>query len=254
MDGTHEFVEFDSDNFAGCVGLYGKLAASSFDIDLVDLRAVDQDDGSIEYVSCIYDSGTGLAMGSGSLDINANFSSFAACIGDILIFRTLAPGESFDDMTDRVVPLGMGAQECVKVVQTFRERLAEFMVEEKCTMDLPFKTLFPFLMRDTVEGKKRYYEVRGFNIGANSIEIDLLTYKPKRRRLAPIAASGSGMKAAERLFREATSKPNQKRFCVVCKEVTRFSCSRCKAYYACGSEACKRPAWKIHKKDCKTVN
>lgn len=158
MDGTHESVEFDSQDLASCVALYSNLAVSSSDMDLVDVRAVEQSDGSIEYTTCIYDSAAGSQMSRG-IAVNKNFRSIGICIGDVLLFRAIAYGSSFDDMTDRVLPsIGMAAGQCAEVVQRFRERLDVFVAAEKCEM-APCKTLFPFLMRHTVDCEKRHYQV-----------------------------------------------------------------------------------------------
>lgn len=253
MDGTHNFVTFDGEDIASCAALYHKMAVSSCDLDLVDVRAVQQNDGSIEYVSCIYDTAAGADH---SLQVNKNLEAVGPCIGDVLLFRTIAPSSSFEDMTDRVLPsIGMDAAEGVGILRLFTDKLRAFLAAEKCVMaDISAARpdlLLPFLMKREVNGRWEYYECCGFDgILENSIEVDLLTFKTKRRRLTPIAASSFGLEAIEKMVRAVNTKRNVTRFCVVCKETTRFHCSRCKAYYACGSAACRVPAWKIHKKDC----
>lgn len=159
-------------------------------------------------------------------------------------------------MTDRVLPfIGIGAGEGVEILKQFTQRLGAFVAAEKCAMayaeGVCLQTLFPFLMKRVINGKKQYYECCGFDgILMNSIEVDLLTFKTKRRRLTGFAAASFGLEFFEKMCRTVNTKRNVKRFCVVCKETPRYNCSRCKAYYACGSEACKAAAWKMHKKDC----
>lgn len=257
MDGTHELVSFDGTDLASCKAVYEHRAVSTFDVDLVDVRGLQQSDGSIEYVSCIYDTAAGAEFLSGRpLQINKNFCAFGSCIGDVLMFKTAAASSSFEDMTDRVLPsIGVSACEGVEILQQFSERLTRFVAAEKCTMAYKEgaspRTLFPFLMKRVINGKKQYYECCGFDgILMNSIEVDLLTFKTKRRRLTGIAAAGFDVEFFESMCRTVSTKRNVQRFCVVCKETTRYNCSRCKAYYTCGSAACRVAAWKIHKKDC----
>lgn len=257
MDGTHELVNFDGADIASCADLYRKVAVSSCDLDLVDVRAVHQRDGSIEYVSCIYDTAAGAEFCVGRrLQENKNLSSAGSCIGDVLMFRTNAPSSSFEDMTDRVIPsVGIDATEGIQILRLFNEKLCAFLGVAKCVMADASASkptlLFPFLMKRQVNGKWEYYECCGFDgILDNSIEVDLLTFKTKRRRLTAIAACSFGLKPIEQMWRAVNTKRNVKRFCLVCKETTRLHCSRCKAYYACGAAACKVAAWKIHKKDC----
>lgn len=138
----------------------------------------------------------------------------------------------------------MDVGQCVGVVQKFSEKLRKFVDRQKCEMSPACRSLFPFLMRVNVDGKFAYYESYGHNVRLGSIEIDLLTFKPKRRRLTAIATSLCC------LFDAVIGKRNVKRFCVVCKEPTRFCCSRCKRYYSCGSKACGKKAWKLHKESC----
>lgn len=81
MDGTQEVVEFPSRDIAGCKASYKKFAATSIDPDLVDVRAVEQGDGSIEYVSCIYDSGASTLVS----EVNKNFLSEVSLKGQVLM-------------------------------------------------------------------------------------------------------------------------------------------------------------------------
>lgn len=153
-------------------------------------------------------------------------------------------------MLDAVHPtIGMDVCQCVEEVRRFREKLQKFLVDEPGCEMVPGcgDILFPFLMRVKVGSGFSYYQCRGFNIRTGSTEVDLLTLKPKRRRLTCMATSLCG------LFGAGLDKRNVKRFCLVCKEPTRFSCSRCKGYYSCGSEACKKRAWKLHKPACVQV-
>ncbi len=245
QDGTHEFVSFDVNNIMSCAEAYKARAVSSGDLDLVDVLAVEQDDGSIEFTCCIYDTAAGTLVSGGTVHVNQHFASFGTCIGDVLMYKTTAKQSCFEDMADTVLPsIGMNVGQCVSVVQKFSEKLRKFVGELKCEMAPVCRSLFPFLMRVNVDGKFAYYESHGTNIRLGSVEIDLLTFKPKRRRLAAVATSLSC------LFDAVIGKRNVKRFCVVCKEPTRFCCSRCKGYYSCGSKACRKKAWKLHKESC----
>lgn len=239
QDGTYEFVQFDAPNITSCAEAYARLAVSSGDLDQVDVRAVEQNDGSVEFTCCIYDTAAGRLVSDGTVQVNRHFASFGTCLGDVLMYKTTAMHLCFEDMADSVLPsCGLDVGQCVGVVQKFCEKLRKFVDGEKCEMYQDCRTLFPFLMRVQVGGKFAYYESYGYNIRVGSIEIDLLTFKPKRRRLTAIATSS--------LY----GKRNVKRFCLICKEPTRFCCSRCKGYYSCGSKACKKGAWRLHKKSC----
>lgn len=247
QDGTHEIVRFDASNICSCAETFKRLAVSSGDIDQVDVRAVEQNDGSIEYLCCIYDTAAGRLVSDGTVQLNQHFDSFGACIGDVLMFKTTAKQSCFDDMLDAVHPtIGMDARQCVEEVRRFREKLQKFLTDEdSCEVAVGCPDLlFPFLMRVKMCGGYTYYQCSGFDIRTGAIEVDLLTFKPKRRRLTGMATSLCG------LFDAVLDKRNVKRFCVVCREPTRFSCSRCKGYYSCGSAACRKRAWKLHKPSC----
>lgn len=246
QDGTYEFVQFVAPNITSCAETYTKLAVSSLDVDQVDVRAVEQNDGSIEFTCCIYDTAAGRLVSDGTVQVNQHFTSLGACLGDVLMYKTVAMQSCFEDNLDTVLPsVGLDAEECVGVVQKFSEKLRKFVHEEKCEMSPGCRMLFPFLMRVEVDGGFSYYESYGHNIRVGSVEVDLLTFKPKRRRLTAIATSLCC------LFDAVIGKRNVKRFCLVCREPTRFCCSRCKGYYSCGSKACAKRAWKLHKKSCR---
>ena len=247
QDGTHQSLRLDAANITSCVQAYEQHAVSCVDVDQVDIRAVEQRSGSIEFTACIYDTGAGNLMRDGTCFANKHFQTLGCCVGDVLVFKTLAPATCFEDvMMDSVFPvLDMDVAQCIAVIEEFSSKLNSFTKAVRCHMYPHSNSLFPFLMKHTVDGKHHYYECHGScSIVDGSVEVDLLTFKTKRRRLTAFGTSFAGM------FADVFAKSNVKRFCIACKNPTRFCCSRCKAYYWCGAEACKQKAWETHKPHC----
>ena len=93
------------------------------------------------------------------------------------------------------------------------------------------------------------------NIPNNYVDLDMLTFKLKCRRVQPILYTFDEEFCEQNpvgfssMKRSIVNKGN-KRICKACKGPTRWCCKVCKGYYSCGSLGCHTKAWKMHKVEC----